>query len=84
MGTFTFKGDKDGMPAGDYKVRLEIDEAMGTAKHPILPFPAKYSDEDSSGLTATVKPEESNNFDLKLTSGNDTVGKSAGDRGKSR
>jgi hypothetical protein len=86
-GTFTFKagkeGGKDGLPVGDYKIRLEA-EAKGTAKHPILSIPAKYGDEDGSGLTATVKPEESNNFDLKLTPGNDAAGKSAGDRGKSR
>lgn len=83
-GTFAFKGAKDGLPVGDYKIRIEA-EAKGTAKRPILPIPAKYGDEDSSGLTATVKPEESNNFDLKLTPGSsDAAGKSAGDRGKSR
>jgi Carboxypeptidase regulatory-like domain len=83
-GTFTFKGDKDGLPAGDYKIKLEVVESKGTAKHPILPFPPKYLDEDGSDLTATVKPVESNSFDLKLTPGNDAAGKSADDRRKSR
>jgi predicted small secreted protein len=83
-GTFTFKGTQDGLPAGDYKVRLEVIESKGTAKNPIVPFPNKYLDEDSSDLTATVKPVESNSFDLKLTPGNDAAGKSAGDRRKER
>ncbi len=83
-GTFTFKGAKDGLPVGDYKIRLEA-EAKGTAKHPILSVPPKYLDEDSSELTATVKSAESNNFDLKLTPGSsDATGKSAGDRRKDR
>jgi hypothetical protein len=87
-GTFTFKaakeGAKDGLPAGDYKIKLDVAESKGTAKHPSLPFPAKYLDEDASDLKATVKPEDSNSFDLKLTPGNDAAGKSADDRRKSR
>jgi hypothetical protein len=67
-GSFTFKGSSgDGLPEGAYKVRLETDGATGVKKG-TTPFPIKYLDEDSSELTATVKPDEtSNNFDLKLT-----------------
>jgi hypothetical protein len=68
-GSFTFKGgaNGDGLPEGEYKVRLETDGATRTKKG-TPPFPAKYLDEDASDLTATVKPDESsNNFDLKLT-----------------
>lgn len=54
-----------GAPAGEYKVRVEIDpDATSAAKAPKkrggLPFPAKYSKESSSGLTATVKAEPAN------------------------
>lgn len=83
-GTFVFKGAKDGLPAGDYRIKLEVAESKGTAKHPILPFPARYLDEDTSDLTATVKSVESNRFDLKLTPGNDGAGKPAGERRKER
>jgi hypothetical protein len=68
-GSFAFKGgaNGNGLPEGEYKVRLEV--GGGTrAKKGTTPFPSKYLDEDSSDLTATVKPDEtSNNFDLKLT-----------------
>ena len=40
-GTFTFKGTKDGLPAGDYKVRLEVAEAKGTAKKSGPPVPGQ-------------------------------------------
>jgi hypothetical protein len=75
-GTFTFKGRPgDGLPEGDYLVRIEIDESKlpvvkgAPSKRPgSLPFAAKYSDEDSSGLTATVTTDESkNNFEFKLS-----------------
>jgi hypothetical protein len=68
-GSFTFKGgaNGDGLPEGEYKVRLEVDGPTH-AKKGTTPFPSKYLDEESSDLTATVKPDEaSNNFDLKLT-----------------
>lgn len=70
-GTFAFKGDDAGLPAGDYKVRLEITDSSskGSLKRPVLPFPQKYFDEDASGLTATVKPDGPNDFDFKLTRG---------------
>lgn len=69
-GSFAFKGTKDGLPAGDYNVRLEVVEPVGTLKRPALPFPAKYLDRHASGLSATVKAEDSNDFELKLN--NDT------------
>ncbi len=65
-GSFVVKGTKDGLPAGEYRVRLEVVDAKGPAKKPVLPFPAKYLDEDTSELTATVKPEGSNDFEFKL------------------
>jgi hypothetical protein len=68
-GTFAFKGDKSGLPAGDYKVRLEVVESKGSLKNQVLPFPKQYSDEDASGLTASVKADGPNDFDFKLTKG---------------
>ncbi|MHB1556601.1 MAG: carboxypeptidase-like regulatory domain-containing protein [Isosphaeraceae bacterium] len=65
-GSFVFKGTKDGLPAGEYNVRLEVVEPGGTTKRPALPFPAKYLDRHASGLSATVKPEASNDFEFKL------------------
>ena len=67
-GTFAFKGDNAGLPAGEYKVRLEILESKGTLK--------KAGSSRSrtstwtrmrSGLTASVKPDGPNDFDFKLT-----------------
>jgi hypothetical protein len=75
-GTYTVKsGTREGAPAGNYKVRIEIDEtSLPQAKgrkgqrSARLPFDNKYTDEDASQLTATVKPDESsNNFEFKLT-----------------
>jgi hypothetical protein len=67
-GSFTFKGASgNGLPEGEYKVRLETDGATKVKKG-TAPFPSKFLDEDSSGLSATVKPDEtSNDFDFKLT-----------------
>lgn len=58
-------GVAPGAPAGDYKVRLEIDPDAGTTgaspkKRGAPPFPAKYGKESTSGLTATVKAEPAN------------------------
>jgi len=70
-GVFELKqGDRVGAPAGDYKVRIEIDETSlpkGHGKSPILPFPARYRDEDASKLTATVKTDPENVFEFKLS-----------------
>jgi hypothetical protein len=68
-GTFQLKGQKDGLPEGEYKVRIEPGGAGGTRRKAVLPFPGKYTDEDASGLTAVVKPGE-NNFEFKLTGEN--------------
>jgi hypothetical protein len=82
-GTFAVKGTREGLPAGDYKVRLEVAVAKGSPKKPVLPFPAKYLDADSSGLTAPVKADGPNDFEFKLTAGEATPGKS-GERPRSR
>lgn len=69
-GSFTFKGGAggDGLPEGDYKVRLDVVSSSGQkTKKGTPPFPSKYLDEDGSDLTATVKPDASNNIELKLT-----------------
>ncbi len=68
-GTFAIKGDPEGLPEGEYKVYLEVLETKGTLKHPVLPFPGKYRDEDNSDLKVTVKPEP-NDFQLKLNNDN--------------
>ena len=81
-GTFTFKGTKDGLPEGEYKVRLEVVESKGTAKKPALPFPAKYLDEDSSDLTAKVTAAGPNDFDFMLTNESTSTGKRLGSRGR--
>ena len=74
-GSFTFKGSKDGLPEDTYKVRIEVDD-IGTGPIKVkpvsnrraqVPFPEKYLDEDTSGLTATVKPGDSNDFKFTLT-----------------
>jgi hypothetical protein len=75
-GTYTVKSStREGAPQGNYKVRVEIDEtSLPQAKgrkgqrSAQLPFDTKYTDEDASQLTATVKPDEnSNNFEFRLT-----------------
>ena len=70
-GGFELKqGSRVGAPAGNYKVRVEVDESTlgkkgkGVAN---LPFPAKYLDEDASKLEAAVKSEGENVFEFKLT-----------------
>jgi hypothetical protein len=70
-GSFTIAGG--GLPAGDYKVRLQVVESQGSPKHPVLPFPDKYLDEDRSDLRAVVKPEGPNELDFKLTKGDPKV-----------
>jgi hypothetical protein len=75
-GTYTLKTDaRDGAPEGNYKVRVEIDETSMPHANAVkgkrslqLPFANKFTDEDASQLTATVKPDQSSNqFEFKLT-----------------
>jgi hypothetical protein len=58
-GTFSIVtgGSGEGAPAGEYKIRVESPRYQATqkAKKPLYPF--KYTDEDSSGIVITVKPE---------------------------
>ena len=63
-GTFSLTtGDSgEGAPEGQYKVRIEADGPPpivrnGRVNPKILPFPMKYTDEDSSGLLISVKAE---------------------------
>jgi hypothetical protein len=80
-GTFAFKDDKGGLPAGDYKVRLEVVESKGATKKSTTPFPGKYLDEDLSDLTAKVTPAGPNDFDFKLNNEqNPEIAKSPGGR----
>jgi hypothetical protein len=66
-GTFTLMTDGvvAGAPAGDYKVRVELDPDAPPVGTPAkrrggMPFPAKYSKETTSGLTATIAAEPMN------------------------
>lgn len=72
-GSFTLtSGDQgEGAPAGEYKVRIEPDAAMGAGgsqprSGSKLPFPAAYADEDASGLKVTIKPGENTLEAFKL------------------
>jgi hypothetical protein len=68
-GTFELKGQKDGLPAGEYRVRIDpggVTGGAGTHRKVARPFAGKYTDEDASGLKAQVKPGE-NDFEFKLT-----------------
>jgi hypothetical protein len=82
-GGFAFKGiPGDGLPAAEYKIRIEPGSSGGTKgsrSKMSLPFATNYLDEDFSELKATVTPDEStNNFELKL------VAKSSSESTKSR
>lgn len=69
--TLTSGVSGDGAPPGEYKVKLEPDETKLKATNKFakpganLPFPGKYSDEESSQLTATIKAED-NKLNFKL------------------
>jgi hypothetical protein len=58
-GTFSLVtgGSGKGAPAGDYKVRVESPELQGGGKSRKALFPFKYTDEDSSGIVVTVRPQ---------------------------
>lgn len=62
-GSFSLKTPYgDGAPEGNYKVRIERDPSSAAAhlrgkkSAPPAPYPARYGDETTSGLTAVVKP----------------------------
>jgi len=75
-GGFTFKNASgDGLPEGEYRVRIEVTGATGSGgkAKPALPFASQYLDEDASNLKAAVTSEESkNNFEFKLETKNPT------------
>ncbi len=58
-GTFSVVtgGSGNGAPAGEYKIRIEAPQFPVDPKTKKGIFPFKYTDEDSSGLVVTVKPE---------------------------
>ncbi len=58
-GTFSVVtgGSGNGAPAGAYKVRIEAPQFHTDPKTKMSIFPFKYTDEDSSGILVTVKPE---------------------------
>ncbi len=69
-GSFAFKSASgDGLPEGDYKIRIEGGAGSGGKKGKANnPFADQFLDEDTSELTATVTSDEAkNNFELKLT-----------------
>jgi hypothetical protein len=65
-GAFSLKSSYgEGAPEGSYKIRIQTDvtkpgEAKGRGRRSAanLPYPAKYGDETTSGLTAVVKPSD--------------------------
>ena len=58
-GTFsvTTGGSGEGAPAGEYKVRVESPQFNAKSKSKKARLPFKYTDEDSSGISVTVRPQ---------------------------
>jgi hypothetical protein len=58
-GTFSVVtgGSGEGAPTGDYKVRIEAPGLSQDPKSKKPLFPSKYTDEDSSRLVVTVRPQ---------------------------
>jgi hypothetical protein len=65
-GTFQVKSSYgDGAPEGAYKIRIQADtskpgdgKSKGRRSGANLPYPPRYGDEATSGLTAVVKPSD--------------------------
>ena len=73
-GSFSMKtAAGEGLPEGKYLIRLDAEASArvkaGSRKTTNLPFPAKYADETTSDLTATVKPGDNQLEPFKLTTG---------------
>ena len=47
----------DGIAEGDYKIRFEVPPVIGKSKQPPPPIPARFLDEDASGLTSTINAD---------------------------
>jgi hypothetical protein len=80
-GSFSFKkAGSDGLPEGPYKVSLmppTLASAKGSAAKTksLAPYDAKYGDEDTTDLRATVTSDESKNiFVFKLDARTSTTG----------
>jgi hypothetical protein len=67
-GTFSLVtgGSGKGAPAGDYKVRVESPEFQAGGKSRKALFPFKYTDEDSSGIIVTVRPQTNDLEPIRL------------------
>jgi hypothetical protein len=59
-------GSGEGAPSGDYKVRIEAPELRPDPRTRKSIFPAKYTDEDSSGIVVTVLPQENHLDAIRL------------------
>ncbi len=83
-GEFSVQGD--GLPEGEYRVRVETSAAKKSGRTLVadMPFALKYLDEDASKLTATVTPDASkNSFEFKLDAKDSPAGAGRG-RGNDR
>ena len=67
-GTFSLVtgGSGKGAPAGEYKVRVESPELQAGRKSKKSLFPSKYTDEDSSGIVVTVRPQANDLEPIRL------------------
>ncbi len=73
-GSFTVKGSSGaGLPEGLYNVRLEMDETklppvkgQPNPRKSARPFPAKYLDENESGLTAKITAKDDRPLEFQL------------------
>lgn len=68
-GTFSLAtgGSGEGVPVGEYKLRIETVEAPTDRKNRKPIVPRRYTDEDSSGLVATVRAETNRLDPIRLS-----------------